>query len=36
VRRVRLSMADGEVRAGGLVLQAAVGRRVRWDLTLVE
>jgi sulfoquinovosidase len=34
--RVRVSSADAEVVAGGLTLRADVGRRVRWDLYLVE
>jgi hypothetical protein len=34
--RVRVS-ATGDVQAGGLMLGAAtVGRRVRWDLYLVD
>jgi hypothetical protein len=32
--RARISAPDGEVRAGGLVLDSRVGRRIRWDLTL--
>ena len=34
--RVRISIGDGEITAGGLTVRTAVGRRVRYDLHLVE
>jgi len=36
VTRVRISEASGNATAGGLVLSADVGRRIRWDLYLVD
>ena len=36
LQRLRLSSSEAAVTAGGLEVQAAVVRRVRWDLYLVE
>ncbi|MCK6530293.1 hypothetical protein L6R50_22970 [Myxococcota bacterium] len=35
-RRLRISAPDGGVQAGGLTLASKVGRRVRWDVWLLE
>ncbi|MEM9189601.1 MAG: TIM-barrel domain-containing protein [Myxococcota bacterium] len=36
VRRVRISSPSGAATAGGLALESAAGRRIRWDLFLHE
>jgi alpha-glucosidase (family GH31 glycosyl hydrolase) len=36
LRRVRVSHGGGDLAAGGLMLRAHAGRRVRWDLYLAE
>lgn len=36
LRRLRVSLAPGSTRLGGLVLSSQTGRRIRWDLYLVQ
>lgn len=36
LRRLQVSLSDGGVKLGGLTLLSKTGRRIRWDLYLVE